>query len=212
MPATGRNAGSRRVLAGDLAVVSLAGADAEPVLPDLARLRIRVFREFPYLYNGDLSYERWYLSTFADAPDGIVVVVFDGERVVGAATGMPLASGHDAFLKPFRERNMPVETIFYFGESVLDPAYRGRGIGHVFFDHRESHARGLCRFSETCFLAVDRPLDHPRRPSDYRPLDGFWRRRGYEPEPGFVCHFPWRDLDEAQESPKPMRLWRRRLD
>ena len=29
---------------------------------ELAALRIRVFRDFPYLYDGDLDYERAYLA------------------------------------------------------------------------------------------------------------------------------------------------------
>ncbi len=36
--------------------------------------------------------------------------------------------------------------MFFFDESVLLPAYRGRGLGRpCFFDHREAHARGLGR-------------------------------------------------------------------
>ena len=32
----------------------LTGAAIEPALPDIARLRIAVFRDFPYLYDGSL--------------------------------------------------------------------------------------------------------------------------------------------------------------
>ena len=33
-------------------IKSLSGIDATPYLDDLARLRIEVFRAFPYLYDG----------------------------------------------------------------------------------------------------------------------------------------------------------------
>jgi hypothetical protein len=36
---------------------------------------------------------------------------------------------------------MDVGRVFYFGESMLLPRCRGRGIGHAFFGHREAHAR-----------------------------------------------------------------------
>ena len=38
----------------------LSGADLDAALPALARLRIEVFRAYPYLYEGSLAYEdRW---------------------------------------------------------------------------------------------------------------------------------------------------------
>lgn len=182
-------------------------------VPDLARLRIGVFREFPYLYDGSLDYEREYLRIYAETPGAIVVTArdpADGGRIVGAATGMPLAAEHEELLAAFRSAAMPVERFYYCAESVLEATYRGRGAGHAFFDRREAQARAL-GYAECCFLAVDRPADHPRRPADYRPHDAFWTKRGYRVEPGFKASFSWRDLDETAQSPKPMTLWRRTL-
>jgi GNAT superfamily N-acetyltransferase len=201
-------------VAGGLAIESLTQPDAIlAAVPVLARLRIGVFREFPYLYDGSLDYEREYLAGYASTGGAIVVTArdpADGNRVVGAATGMPLAAEHDELLAAFRAADMPVERFYYCAESVLEPAYRGRGAGHAFFDHREAWGRTL-GFSQSCFLAVDRPADHPRRPADYRPHDAFWQKRGYRPVTGFKAHFSWRDLDETGQSPKPMTLWRRTL-
>ena len=78
----------------------LTGAAIEPALPDIARLRIAVFRDFPYLYDGSLDYEREYLSAFAAAPGAVIVAVRDGGRIVGASTGLPLAAEHAAFRDP----------------------------------------------------------------------------------------------------------------
>ena len=41
----------------NISVKRFSGTEAQPYLPDLARLRIEVFREFPYLYDGNLDYE-----------------------------------------------------------------------------------------------------------------------------------------------------------
>ena len=43
----------------------------------------------------------------------------------------------------FVARGIEVARLFYFGESVLLPEYRGQGVGHAFFDHREAQARGV---------------------------------------------------------------------
>jgi hypothetical protein len=68
------------------------------VLDEVARLRIEVFREWPYLYDGTLDYERDYLAHFADAEDALIVAARDGDSVVGAATAVqaevqPLSKG-----------------------------------------------------------------------------------------------------------------------
>ncbi|MBC7493194.1 MAG: GNAT family N-acetyltransferase, partial [Novosphingobium sp.] len=93
--------------------------------------------------------------------------------------------------------------------SVLLPQYRGHGVGHAFFDHRETRAREFGA-NAACFAAVIRPDDHPARPAGYQPLDAFWRKRGYAPMPGFVTELAWKEHGEAEESPKPMQYWLRR--
>ena len=70
---------------------TLAGAALHPLLPELARLRIAVFRDWPYLYEGSADYEREYLATYVRSATSVCVLVRDGARVVGAATGIALA-------------------------------------------------------------------------------------------------------------------------
>ena len=48
------------------------------MLPDLARLRITVFRDWPYLYDGTLDYEQEYLAKFAAAKGAVCVIARDG--------------------------------------------------------------------------------------------------------------------------------------
>ncbi len=191
-------------------VDSLTGDAARAVFDDLARLRISVFRAFPYLYDGDLDYERDYLATYANSKDGVVVTAFDDDTVIGAATALPLADETEEVIAPFRDKGFDLSSVFYFGESVLDSRYRGQGIGHAFFDQREAHARSL-GYTWTAFCAVVRPINHPRRPEDYAPLDPFWEKRGYQRRDDMVTTFTWQDLDEDRKSPKPLRFWLRNV-
>ena len=46
----------------------VVGAAITRVIPDLAGLRIAVFREWPYLYEGSHAYEEKFLATYADSP------------------------------------------------------------------------------------------------------------------------------------------------
>ena len=194
-----------------IAVRPLSGTDREAALDDLARLRIEVFRAYPYLYDGSLDYERGYLEEFAASKGAVLVAAFDGDRIVGAATGAPMESQKSEFKKPFAEAGYNPSEIFYFGESVLLPAYRGQGIGHAFFDHREAAARDAGK-SICTFCAVVRPEDHPHRPEGYTPLDAFWRKRGYAPVEGLVTGFSWTDIGGTAESEKPMQFWMKHVD
>lgn len=191
-------------------VAPLTGADLRAALPDLAALRIAVFAAWPYLYAGSEDYEREYLAEFTAAPDAVLVAAFDGGRIVGAATASPLAAQDDYIRAPFAGSGIDPARVFYFGESVLLPQYRGQGIGHAFFDHREAAARDWGA-SHAGFCAVMRGDDHPDRPADYVPLDAFWARRGYAPVPGMVGTFHWQDHGEAAESAKRMQYWLRAL-
>ncbi|WP_420004383.1 GNAT family N-acetyltransferase [Arenibacterium sp. LLYu02] len=193
-----------------LRIETLTGAALDAALEDVARLRIAVFRDWPYLYDGDLAYERDYLQSYRDSAGAVVVGAFDGEKLVGAATGTPLADHAEDFAAAFADSGFDLSEIFYCAESVLLPAYRGQGAGHGFFDAREAHARAL-GFKRAAFCGVQRPLNHPLRPADYAPLDPFWRKRGYAPLEGVVAEFLWKDVDQDADTRKPLQFWIRTL-
>lgn len=199
-------------MAGALRIACLRGAEIAARLDDIARLRIAVFREFPYLYEGDAAYEARYLHAYARTPDSICVLALDGARAVGASTALPLADEEPAFQAPFRPRGIPVEAVFYLAESVLLPEYRGQGVGHRFFDAREAHARALGRFRWTAFAAVDRDAGDPRRPPGARDNAAFWRARGYARQPGMSMRLSWKEIGEAQATDKPLTFWLRPLE
>ncbi|SMH39313.1 Acetyltransferase (GNAT) family protein [Maritimibacter sp. HL-12] len=189
----------------------LTGDDLARALPEVARLRIEVFRAWPYLYDGDLAYEERYLQSYRESDAAIVVGAFDEGRLVGAATGTPMEDHAEDFARAFEDTGYPLDEIFYCAESVLLPDYRGQGIGHAFFDQREAHARALGR-RFAAFCGVVRSNDHPDRPEDYLPLDGFWRKRGYYPLAGVMAEFSWKDIGETEQSRKPLQFWIRKLE
>ncbi len=193
-----------------LTVRALQGAELEAALEDMARLRITVFRAWPYLYDGTLDYERNYLQAYRDSPGALLVAAIDDGRIVGASTSAPMEDHASEFFEPMRQTGIPLESILYGAESVLLPEYRGRGVGHRFFDLREEHARSLGR-SHVAFCSVIRSAGHPLRPDQYRSNDLFWTKRGYAQVPGAIAQFSWRDLGESEDSTKPLQFWMRQL-
>jgi GNAT superfamily N-acetyltransferase len=186
---------------------TLRGAALAPWLDQAARLRIAVFREWPYLYDGDADYERRYLATYAESPGAAVVAAIADETAVGCATCQPMAEAVETVRAPFERRGFDPRRVCYFGESVLLAEWRGRGAGVRFFTEREAHARGVLGLDYAAFCAVQRDPDDPRRPADHVPLDGFWRRRGYTPYPDLRCVFSWRELGQTVETPHELAFW-----
>jgi GNAT superfamily N-acetyltransferase len=189
---------------------TLSGAALHPLLPDLAQLRIQVFRDWPYLYDGDAAYEAEYLRAYADAPGAAVVVCRDANRIVGAATCEPMTQGHAPVRRVFEAAGLDPARHCYFGESVLLASYRGRGAGVRFFTDREAHARRLGLDIAT-FCAIARDPADPRRPTGHTPLDTFWRRRGYAPAPGLAVTFEWKEVGATTPTPHILTFWTKDL-
>ncbi|MCV2876445.1 GNAT family N-acetyltransferase [Rhodobacteraceae bacterium XHP0102] len=185
------------------------GAEIAAIVPDLARLRITVFHDWPYLYEGDLAYETGYLARYAQE-GAIVVAAYNGAQMVGAATGMPLLQHDDDFSGALAACDIAAEDVFYCAESVLMQTHRGQGAGHMFFDAREAEARAQGK-TYSAFCAVVRPVDHPMAPKDYVPLDGFWTKRGYQKLDGVFAEFSWLDIGDAEKTQKRLQFWIKQL-
>lgn len=194
----------------NLRLESLHGAEIATQVGALADLRITVFREWPYLYEGSREYEKRYLQTYLECPRSLAILVWDGDKCVGASTVQPLADSPTDMQKPFVDAGMDLSRVDYFGESVLLRIYRGQGLGVKFFELREAHARSL-GLSTCAFCAVQRDDNDSRRPADYVPNDAFWNKRGYRKQTDLRTSLSWPDVGETANSDKPMTFWTREI-
>jgi len=190
-----------------LTVDFFAGEAMRPHLPALARLRVAVFRDWPYLYDGEVNEETLHLSDLARSPRGGMAVAFDGAVPVGCSTCLPLTDAGGGVRAPFEAAGLDPADYFYFGESVLLPRYRGQGVGVAFFQQREAHARRSSDAGFACFCAVERAADHPLRPAGAVPLDAFWQRRGYTHHPELACTMRWKQVGEADKVEHRLSFW-----
>lgn len=191
-------------------VFKVVGPEVEKYLDHVAQLRIRVFRDYPYLYDGTPEHEQEYLGRYLRAKDFALILAQDGELVVGASTCLPLSQETDEIRQPLVEAGYDDNEVLYLGESVLDKAYRGGGIGKSFFRLREAHGHHLQK-TLACFCAVDRPADHPLRPADYRPLHTFWQKEGYRPLANIQARLFWKDVEREAETEKALTFWIKQL-
>jgi len=195
-----------------LSFITKKGPEIESVFKDLATLRIAVFHDYPYLYEGTMEYEMEYLKIYSRSDRSMLFAVYDGDNMIGATTCIPLADETAEVRKPFEDGGFDVNKIFYFGESILLKEYRGVGLGHRFFDERETHASSFGVYQMTCFCSVDRGDSHPAKPQDYRSNNAFWIKRGYVEDPSLQSIMEWQDIGKNEASVKKMIFWTKDLE
>lgn len=188
----------------------LTGAAIADALDDLATLRLHIFPEYPYLYQGRREDELAYLATYAEAPDACVVLARDGLTVIGAATGMPLIHEDARMIDALRGTALPLNEVYYVGELLFYPAYRNGGLGQKLLDRLESHIRSLGRYRTLTCATVERPDEHPLRPLDYIPITRFLARTGFVRLPGVTTSFMWRETGGVKRD-HPMQFWSKEL-
>jgi GNAT superfamily N-acetyltransferase len=194
----------------EIAVQLLTGSAITDLLGDLATLRLDIFREYPYLYQGRREDELDYLKTYGEAPHACVVPAYDGKAVVGAATGMPLIHEDARMREAFAGTSFPLNELYYVGELLFYPDYRNRGLGRMLLAQLENYVRSLGSYRSLTCATVERPDDHPLRPSDHIPITRFLSRTGFVRLPGVSTHFIWRETDGVKRD-HPMQFWIREL-
>ena len=137
----------------------LTGSAVEDCLNDIASLRIEIFREFPYLYDGHREDELNYLKLYS-IPESFVIIINDGEKVVGAATGMPLRHEVTKLVEPFCGTSYPVEDVYYVGELLFYPEHRNHGMGMQVVRMVEEQVRSFSIYQYLTCVTVSRPVDH----------------------------------------------------
>lgn len=188
----------------------LTGAAIADVLDDLATLRLDIFREYPYLYEGRREDELNYLGTYAEAPDACVILAYDGSAVIGATTGMPFIHEDAQLRDAFAGTALPLDEVYYVGELLFRPAYRNSGLGRKLLDRLGIHIRSLGRYRTLTCATVERPTDHPLRPRDYIHITRFLARTGFARLSGVTTHFIWRETDGVKRD-HPMQFWSKDL-
>ncbi len=107
-----------------LETVTGGPAALRPLLPTLARLRIAVFREWPYLYDGDAAYEERHLAVYAESPGAAMVLALAGDEPVGVATCQPLAEAAEEVRGAFARRGIDPARVCYFGAARASASSR----------------------------------------------------------------------------------------
>ncbi len=185
-------------------ITVLRGKEIVPVIPDIARLRIEVFAEWPYRYDGEMKYEMKYLNKFASSEEAICVVAKEGDAIIGVSTGVPLADEDEKIRNAFTARGYDVGDVFYLSETVLKKEFRGQGIGRLLAEKRMEEVLKNPQFTVLSFANVVRE-NVPE--NSYKDLSSSQKKMGFVCDPDLIVWFDWKDIGDEEESAKPLVFW-----
>jgi len=191
----------------DIHIRSFSGAGIKPYIHSIAKLRSEVLRDYPYFEEPDLNYNTQYLKWISSCKEAIAVLIFDNTTLVGVSLGVPFSLEQHHLQLPFKEKDLDTSSYYFFGESILLKPYRGRGIGHHFFDAREAHVAHLPNFKHICFCVPMQLESCEGRPSDFVPLHDFWRKRGYMHHPEMQVNILRKRMEGGHLQENKMTFW-----
>lgn len=177
----------------------------------IAHLRITIFKEFPYLYEGDLKYEQDYLKKFIDTPDSLICIAFEDEKPIGALTALPLKNEEPSIRQAFEKQGLSIEKTYYFSEILILPEYRLLGLGYMMYRLSENLVLQKNKYKQLSFAAIEREENHPKKPENYASPYSFFKRIGYTQNRELVCHIAWKEIGETEATPKALIFWTKEI-
>ncbi len=160
-----------------LKIECLSALEAKKYISDFARLRINVFREYPYFYEGSLEYEKAYLGEYFLCNDFYALAFFDGERICGMGTLIPLESSFAEIKELFAKLKLDAKDYLYFGEVILEAPYRGKKLLPIFMAEAFKVARKL-GLSKIAYMSIVSSKSDKLRPANYRDSNAIMQKHG----------------------------------
>lgn len=187
----------------EIHVRSFSGAGIKPYVHSIVKLRHEVLRDYPYFEELNPHREMDYLRQICSCKEAISVLIFNHTTLVGVAFGYPLSLESPELREPFEKQQRTIDSYYFLGDPTLLKSYRSRGIGHHFFDARESFASQLPQFKHLCFYS---PVT-TSHPTDYIPMDDFWRKRGYIQHPEMQASLIRDKVDSSLPAETHLTCW-----
>lgn len=157
------------------------GKDAAEYIDYVSQLRIDIFKEYPYLYEGELEYEKQYMHGYTTDKKSMIAVAKVNGELAGVSTGIPLISDSEIVADAknvFAKQNVEVGDYYYYGEVIVLPKFRGHGITTKLYSEQNQLIQEW-GFKHVCILTVVREENHSLKPKDYKSPDGMWKHLGF---------------------------------
>lgn len=193
----------------------IMGKEIAHYLEVLTQMRVALFKAYPYLYFGNFDYEKKYLEEYLKEQRAVLVLAFDQNKIVGTLTGIPLMSDSSiiADLKvKLKDQGEKPEDYYYYGEMLILPEYRGKGLYLKMYDAIDQHVRNW-RYQYTCFLTVVRDQNDPRKPENYKDPYILAEKMGFKKtNTRIIFHWPTIQADrQVKDVNNELLMWVKKL-
>ena len=188
-------------------IETFKGNEIAPYNKDLIKLFNTFFSQYPYLYEGSDADYTQHLESFAKSKNSIVAITFDGNKIVGAATGIPLTEAWTKYQEPLQEKGYDLSTVYYLGELALLPEYMGKGFGKQLVKEIEKFAKTQ-NYSILAATQIDDSKIQTRKPMGYTSHeDRILSSLGFQKHPEINFVSLWTNVKETTKSPHTMFYW-----
>ncbi len=190
----------------------LKGNEVIPYLRRLAELRIVFYRDYPYLYEGNLTEEENYLSLYADSKNSLLVVAKEGSKMIGAITGLPLLESQEENRELFMHKLSTAEHIFHVGELVLLPEYRNADIQKRLYRQFEKSVMELAGYDAISVCEIERPSYDSKESNESFFVESLWENNGFVKQPHLHNYYRWKEVGDMKNTDHLMVYWIKSFD
>lgn len=172
----------------------LYGPEIKDEINFIAQQRIDIFKEYPYLYEGNFETEIAYLMWFVEQRDSCAAIAYKDNNPVGFITGISFVAFENHFKGSkdiFIKASLDPSAYYYFCEVIVKPEHRRNSIAKRLFALLEAHAKSQ-GYRAGCFVNESHE-DHPLKPADYKDLTSLFHALGYT-KTNLSIMFKWQTL------------------
>jgi GNAT superfamily N-acetyltransferase len=187
----------------------LQGEVINSIVKEITDLSLIIYREYPYLYEGTEEEYLPLIQHYVQSENGIACLLFDQEKPIGVAIGMPMSAMRENYKQPILNyfKKIDVDSMFYLGEFLLLEEYRGKGLGKKMYNEFERLVKEKGSFETICFCKISEFDSHPLMPANYRALDDFWNKLGFEKQEDLNFSVFWCNVSEIEDSSHKLIYW-----
>lgn len=191
------------------------GESLENLRSFVVNLRITIFKEYPYLYEGNVKEENAYFDWFSKLPNTAIAVAYLDAKPIGFTSGTSFVDFDEHFqgsVDIFTKAKLEAKNYYYFPEILILPEHDNDLINYRLFEALENHAKKL-NYKSGCFVTEEHE-SHPLKPQDYKPLDYLWHLLDYT-KSALIINFSWSTI-QADKSSKDKKhaliYWLKKLN
>jgi ribosomal protein S18 acetylase RimI-like enzyme len=175
------------------------GKETAKYIDIVSEWRIKLFREYPYLYVGDIEYEKKYMQGHATDKQAMIAIAKVDGMLAGFSTGFPLISDSEIVAdvkKLVSQAGDDIADYYYYGEIMVLPEFRGRGLASMLYTAQDNLIKSW-EFKHVCISTVVQEENHPLKPAGYKSTEGMFEHMGFVKNK-LMINYPWPTIQHDQ--------------